>query len=218
MKKLLSTMLVTCICISFCFPVYAAEPIKEDLISISEYEAVIKAEGAKYDVECNVLSYDSDIQITKEMLDYAVNNVRTYAMSIEDSTEKVEIESTTQIDDKSGDINPLSMPVTKNVYGLFTVENAYGSADMRVNANVTVNVQNSNVISVNSTNAYQSGLFINFVSWETTSISSLRNNPSNGWIRLTVNGRATFAYADPWTGITTGYTSNVSKAVTINCD
>lgn len=114
-------MLVICMCISFCFPVYASEPIKEDFVSISEYEAVIKAEGAKY--------------------------------------------------------------------GLFTVANAY-----------------------------QSGLFINFVSWETTSISSLHNNPSNGWIRLTDNARVTSAYADFRTGITTGYTSNVSKAVIIKCN
>lgn len=61
---------------------------------------------------------------------------------------------------------PRAMPVTKDVSSSFQVTNGAGSARMRVDANVTINAQNSNVMSVNSVNVYQNGYSLNFVSWE----------------------------------------------------
>lgn len=218
MKKLVSVMLAMCTCVGLCVPVLAAEPVTNDVVSIEEYEAAIKAEGAKYDIDCNVLSYNPDTKITAEMLDYAVNNVRAYAKSIEKDTQQAPGEITTPVNPVTDSIGIRSMPISKDVSGYFTVNNAYGSASMQADANVTVDARNSTVISVNSTDIYQNGAFVNFDSWETKSVSSKRNSPLTGWITLTVKGRATFSYSDPVTSIKTGYTQNVTKKVKINCD
>lgn len=214
MKKLVSVMLAMCTCVGLCVPALATN----DIISIEEYKAAIKAEGAKYEIDCNVLSYNPDIKITAEMLDYAVNNVRVYAESIEKDTEQASKDITTTVNPATDSIGVRSMPLSKDVSGYFTVSNAYGSASMQVDANVTVDAQNNTVISVNSTDVYQSGAFVNFDSWKTKSVSSKRNSPSTGWITLTVKGRATFSYADPVTSITTGYTHSVTEKVKIDCD
>ncbi len=88
---------------------------------------------------------------------------------------------------------------------------------MAIRANITTNLANGLVMSVNSTSVYQCGLFVSFVSWEPTGVSSIRNSPKNGYVTFTITGLATFSYADPVTSITTGYTSHVTKTVQMNC-
>lgn len=209
MKKVFAVVLA-CLCMCSSLTVFAADYGESEFISIEEYKSAIKEAGEKYGVDCEVLDYNPDIQLTKEMLEKAINDIRLSAESFEVQQVTLNVED--------GNISTRSMPVTKDVYGTFKIKDFYGEATIRVDANVTVNAQNGNVMSVNSTNAYQTGFFINFTSWQTTSISKRLNSPSNGWITLTVSGRATFSYADPWTGITTGYTHNTATPVRIECD
>lgn len=211
MKKLSRIMLTVCMSICMAFSVFAGVPSQDNVVSIDEYTAAIKAEGAKYGIECNILNYDPDVQLTEEMLAYAINNVRVYAKSMKTNEQDVNIVGTSNM------ISPYSMPVTRNLIGDFTIANLYGTANMRVDANVTIDINNDNVISVNSLDAYQIGAFANFQSWELTNISATKNSPSTGWIKVRVQGRVTFSYADPVTSVTTGYTSKVDRNVNIDC-
>lgn len=164
------------------------------------------------------MDYDPSVVITQEMVDNAILDARTYAESIEVQTSCDFIMNTSEGVSAGRGTSAYIMPVTQNVYGNMYISNVYGSAYFKVKANVTVNVQNSIVMSVNSTEVYQEGAFMNYQGWVTTGISSTLNSPSIGFITVNVTGRATFSYADPITGITTGYTSKESKNVIINCN
>ena len=110
------------------------------------------------------------------------------------------------------------MPIENDVTASFQVTNGAGTARMRVDANVTLNAQNSNVISVNSVNVYQNGYSLNFVSWETTRVKTFLNNPQNGWISLEIHGHVTFSAGTPLPFINIGDSTNVIKTVQIACD
>ena len=211
MKKVLSVILVFSLCFSFSSLAFA-----EQFVSIEEYEAAIQAEGEKYGVSCEVLDYDPQVNITTEMLENALDEIRTYAQSL-----KVECDSKAivaeSLSSQVKNAQPKLMPIDADVYTIFIVSSSYGSADMRAEANVTVDGQNDYVISVNSTNVRQSGAFVNFVSWDTIDITTTKNSPSTGWIEMDITGAITFSYADPFTGITTGVTNDVTKVVTIDC-
>lgn len=179
------------------------------LITIEEYEAAMNAEGAKYGIKCDVLAYDPSIQLTQGMLENALRNLKF-------SAENFKI---TDIAPSRTMASTRSMPVRSTFYKEFRAScPPFGWADIRVEADVTVDVQNSYVIQVHNTSAYQYGPFMNFDSWETTKIDTKLNVPRAGWTRATVSGRARFSYADPVTGITTGMTYGVSNAeVYIQC-
>lgn len=113
---------------------------------------------------------------------------------------------------------PRAMPIENDVTASFQVTNGAGTARMRVDANVTLNAQNSNVISVNSVNVYQNGYSLNFVSWETTRVKTFLNNPQNGWISLEIHGHVTFSAGTPLPFINIGDSTNVIKTVQIACD
>lgn len=193
---------------------YAADE-SNNIVPIEDYISAVKEENNKYGIECEIIDYDDNIIITKSMMERSIKNIRKLA----ENMNSVYHEEVFYEDNDTNETNVLrSMPIKKTVSKIFVVENIYGNAGMCVEADVTLNAQNGNVISVDRTEAYQKGQFTNFGSWQTTSISATRNSPSNGYITLVVKGRAMFQYSDPLTGVTTGNTTDVSKTLKINCN
>lgn len=199
MKKIISMILSLTLLFCLSSTAFAAGG---ETITIEEYETALKEEYEKYGVEVEILDYDENIELTREMLNTALNGVTAFVNSIEISDAGTHVEI---------GISPFSMPVTKTVYRYWTYAYIYGSADMRTQVTGTVDAQNSHMILVSSHSTYQCGAFVNFSSWTTTSETVSLNVPSEGYVRVNVNGRITFSYADPLTGITTGYTYGVSK-------
>ena len=197
--------LITMVVMAFSSVAFAAE----DVVTIEEYERALAAEYAKYGVEFKVLDYDDDITLTRDTLNNQLAKVEQVANSFKiiEVTDDINSSLATQ------NISPLAMYYDKDVYKDWTVSNAYGSATMRSEANVTMNGSNNEVISINSYETYQHGTFVNFDDWQTTSMT-VKKNSTKGYIDMTIKGRVTFSYADPYTGIKTGYTSNVSKTLT----
>ncbi len=205
-KKTVAVVLTAAMAMSVGTPVFATED--KNVVSIEEYEQAVQAEAVKYGIEYEVLNYDPDKVLTKDTIEKGVNDVRIYAESFQVMQKDTEATSAKAM---------RVMPLDKDVSKRFLIASAFGTAEMMLDANVTVDAQNAYVMRVNSVEAYQSGLFSGFKSWTTTSISSRLNSPSQGWVSFTVNGRATFSYADPITGIENGYTSNISEPVEIKC-
>ena len=83
--------------------------------------------------------------------------------------------------------------------------------------NVTVNAQNYEVMSVNSSRVSQIGPIVNLLDYEVLSKSTSMNTPSTGYVRGTTRVWASFGYADPVTGILTGYSHEESEIVDIYC-
>ena len=116
-------------------------------------------------------------------------------------------------------VSPRSMPVTRTLYEDFEVNEYFlGKADMRVEVNVTVNVQNGDVMSINSVKVYQYGTYYNFLDWQTVSVERYMNNPNRGWIKLIIRGNITFEYTNPITGSTYGQTEPVLRTIYIDCN
>lgn len=215
MRKILSLLLALFVFLSLSVTVSAATLPDDSSISIDEYERMIQAEGKKYGIDAFVISYNSQKQITPEVVASGLDSVRKYAESR--SAEAVILPKNPP-SDIGGSVSPFGiMPSTKDYAVYFSIANVYGRASMLLETNVTTNLANGTIMYVNSVSASQSGYFVNFVSWETTSIPYVKDSPSNGFVTFTVNGRATFSYADPVTGITTGYTSNESCSVQVDC-
>lgn len=115
---------------------------------------------------------------------------------------------------------PKSMIVTRNYTDSFYVGNWLFPADayIELSANITSDLQNGYVISVNSYSTYAIGYGTNFDYWEETSVSYNENTPSNGTVRFSVSGRAHFSKIDPDTYIRTTYIKTVSnKQLDIYC-
>ncbi len=221
MKKFYCSLSLFCL-IAILLPtqVYASDDILEDsIISIEEYEDAVQAACAEYDIDCYVIDYDPNVQITQEMLEHAITSARQYAESVQSQQDDVIDLGHTYFESvPDNDASPFGvMPSTLDYFGTFFIENAYGNAYMRIDANITTNLASNSIMYVNSTDVYQLGGFVNFVNWTTTSVSYTKEYPYACWVTFYIEGRATFAYADPWTGITTGYTSNESKRVMIDC-
>lgn len=178
--------------------------------TIGDYQNIVQKEADKYDIKINVIKYDASKEITSETIQRGIEEVKDYANSLK----IVDVED--QRNDNS-DLSAYSMIVSRTRTGSFYIENIYGSAYMKVALGVSIDLQNSAVVSVNSKSAYQSGAFVNFVSWQTTGITTTINSPSVGYVAATIQGRGTFSYADPVTGVTTGYTSSFTKRVNVNC-
>ena len=194
---------------------YANEITKH--ISIKEYERILKAEYAKYGVEMKVLDYDENKNITRDVLNDELAKVEYIANSFK-VTDVYNNEPINFSISSLDVIAPLGIFYNKTVFANWIISNAYGNANMRSEANVTIDGGNSNIVSINSKSTYQVGSFINFDNWTTTSMVVTPNSPSTGYIKMDISGRATFSYADPYTGIKTGYTSLVNhKILQVNC-
>ena len=219
-KKLFHVLVAVIITSMFPISVNAAEFVSQGTtqsITIEEYERAIQKECIKYGVEAFILDYDPNICITEDMLIHGVNKAREYAQSV--SVNEITIDNNVREHADSEENNtPYGiMPFTDDYSATFLVENTYGSAEMRLDANITTNIANNTIMYVNSVDVYQLGAFVNFVSWENTNITYEKDYPHNCWVTFTIKGKVTFAYADPWTSITTGYSSNESETVMIDC-
>lgn len=220
MRKMLSLVLAMLLNVAM-LPVSASaaevnanEPNAVQYITIEEYEHALQEEGAKYGIACNVISYDPSVQLTTGMLENALENVRKYAESPKVSHAEV-IYVERQKDDT---LMPSSlMPVTEDFYQTFTVGNIWGTAEMKLRANITYNVQDYSVMNVNSAVAYQSGAYTNFVSWETTSITYRERYPDSRTVTFNVKGLSSFSFTDPNSFITTGYTDEEDVTLRITC-
>ena len=214
MKKLNRILSAAAACMSLTmFAGAFDETAFDDLISIDEYETAIQTEGKKYGMEFYFTEHDSNVKVKREHLNQALNDIRTYGETKETNTLSIN-----KSDSVFNNISPYNMPVTKNVSKAFLIKNMYGRVNMRADANVTVNVQNGDVISVNSTDAYPNGSYSGFVDWNLKNITSQCNVPRKGWIRLTIYGTAQFEYTDPYTNYPTGYYSNEAISLDIECD
>lgn len=212
MKKLVSILL--CVCVFSSLTAFAAKDYYSDIISASEYETLLKEAASQYGIECSLLDYNSDVIFTRAMLEEEINYMKNFAENL-----TIEILTPDNVNANSDTVNPSAMVITKNVYTDIRVESdSIGCADIRVDANVSVNIQNGNVMSVNSLSTYQIGYCINFDQWVPTSVTKRLNTPQNGYIQVSVKGRASFSHTHPVTGIKIGYTENVSKVVNMRCD
>lgn len=212
MKKIIRCLTLAMVLIVSCYS-FAFADVDTSYVSIQEYENSLKAAYAQYGIEFSVLDSNGNVTVPRTILNTDLAKVEKVAKSFKITDIKVVQDNTA-----ANSIMPLSMFYNKTVYKDWTIFNAYGSATMRSEANVTIDGSNSNIAAVNSKSTYQLGTFVNFDSWTTTNMTVTKNSPSTGSIKMVVSGRATFSYADPLTGIKTGYTATVSgKTLTVNC-
>lgn len=226
MKKFIAVMLLACLSMSISLTAVAANSDGavtktsdgNEIVSIEEYVAAVQEEAAKYGIRCYLIDYDPDFKITREMLEAEVERIRKaggfVVQEIGPGQQEVTVSEARDIISYS---IARAMPVTKNVYNTFRVASPlYGSATIRVDANVTVNVQNGDVMSVNSVSARPTGVYVGLKSWKTSSITKSLNKPYHGYISLNVKGEAVFARDSSGTEI--GYIADVQQLVTIDCN
>lgn len=206
MKRVFILMLAF---IFFCMPTVANATSVNEVLAIDEYELLLQEEAAKYDIKCEILEYDKSKTLTYDMLARDVERMK-------ENADTLDIRVIDVFTDDSLETYRAQF-IDRNLSKAFMIYCAYGEAAMRLDTNVTVNLNNSSVVYVNSASAYQFGGFINFVSWTPSGISWHINTPSSGSVRYHITGLATFSYADPVTGITTGYTMNVNRSLDVVC-
>lgn len=212
MKKLVS--ILVCLCVFSSLTSFAANDNCDEVLSVGEYISALKEEASMYGIDCSLLDYNPDVILTKAMLREEINYMKTFATNL--TIESLPTDTTSSNIDEA---TPFVMPVTRNVHEDIRVESdGIGRADIRVDANVTVDMQSGNVMNVNSLSTYQYGYSINFDQWVPTSVTKRLNTPKVGYIQVSVKGRATFSHTNPTTGIKIGYTAEVSKVVNIECD
>ena len=205
------------LCFIFCNLTTVFAAADTNVISIQEYTETLQNAYAKYNVEFEVLDCGDNVVITRDILNRDLRNVDKVAKSFKVVDLEVTVEDASPNFTDANFIVPLSMFYNKTVYVDWVIWSVYGNAGMRSKANVTIDGGNSQIAAVNSYSTYQYGVFINFDKWTTTSMSVTKNSPSAGYIKMVVKGKVTFSYADPVTGIKTGYTSTVSKTLQTNC-
>ena len=200
MKRLLQVLFALLLSLSFC-PVMA-----EDSSSLSkeDYLLALKEEANKYDVDINITEYPE--VITEETISEGVQQVRNIASTFEVNELHFKNESKSNISLAS------NMPVTANRYGYFDVTvGGFLSCTIKVTLNVTTNIDNHKVLSVNSKRANQDGVAFGFSSWETYSISTTLNSPKTGFVETTVKGHCAFNVS----AIT--YSKDVSSYAKVQC-
>lgn len=208
MIKIIKKLLSICLCCIYWNGTSITAFAEKQNLTINDYLMQVQKVADEYDITVSVSDYDDSIPITQEVINRGIENLIEFAegLSIEDGDKSTEI-SYARV-----------MASNKNIYQSFSItDGKYGTAQMKLHLNVTVDLQNSAVIRVNSSETYQQGYFMNFESWTPTGITTTVNNPSVGYVHTIVTGRATFSYADPITSITTGYTTNVYKVFDIKC-
>lgn len=192
---------------------FAFADVDTTYVSIQEYENSLKDAYAQYGIEFCVLDSNGNTTMPRTVLNTELEKVEKVAKSFKITNIQV-VQDNTVVNS----VTPLSMFYDKTVHSNWLIQNLYGHAGMRSEANVTINGSNDNIVAVNSKDTYQKGAFINFDEWTTTSMTVTKNLPKNGSIRIVVSGRATFSYADPITGIKTGYTATISgRILTVDC-
>lgn len=187
----------------------------DENITIQEYEAAIKNECKKYGIECEILNYNPKIEITEKDLTAELDRIRKFG---ERKKEEEFIDISNSIYKFPTTISPRIMPQTKNVSETFKIDCVYGWVNMKLAANITINVQAGNIMYINSYDVYPSGTYVNFDSYTLKSVTYTQDRPSLGWITFTVKGTARFSYTDPYLQITTGYNVDSTETVKVDCN
>lgn len=204
--------LILCNCSILAF---ASSNTADENISIQEYEAAIQNECKKYDIECEILNYNPKIEITKKDLAAELDRIRKFG---EHKKERTFIDNASSNYEFPTTISPRIMPQNKNVSGTFRIDCVYGWVNMKLTANITINVQAGNIMYINSYDVYPSGTYVNFDSYTLKSVTYTKDHPSLGWITFTINGTARFSYTDPYLQITTGYNVDSTETVKVDCN
>ena len=227
MKKFVSVVLTLCLCMSSGITALAADSSESEVISIDEYTATLKAEAAKYNIDCEVLSYDPEIQITRAMLNDEIKQLslfastpKTYVVATPDILESTDLGASGTIHTNDNDSQLRSMPVRRYLSTTFSVgsNSPIGRATIKVKVDVHVNVQNGNVMHINDISIYQTGYALNLESWTLNSYSYRLNKPNNGWVAITIYGAAIFSVTNPSSGVKVSYTDAGPFIVTIDCN
>lgn len=213
MKKIIGLVMCLLLCVSVELPAMAVED--NDTIPVDEFVEIVKAEAALHGLECEVLSYDPTVSLTKKDLEQVLADLNSNALSGAVAVAGANGVQAHGVSPESESVSPLSMYETKNVYEYFSLSNECGLAGFQISANVTIDLQNNYVVSINSVNVKQSGASVNFVSWTTNSITKKTNSPSSGYITLTVTGTLTTEYTA--LGMTFGFSSDHTVTKEINC-
>lgn len=207
-KKIFAMILATALCLPLCIPAFASE---SDTITIEEYERAINEEGLKNGVRCEVLSYDENKEITHDMLIRGLESIRAFA---ESRSVVFSSENNALIYNPITPLSPVPSTMTRDT--TFRISCLYGAAIIRVQAEAIVDINSGAIMSVNSITAEPYYSYINLKSWTLKSITYQKNCPSTGSLKVHVVGVANFSYADPITGIDTGYIWDVDQYVYIN--
>ena len=211
MKKINSIVLGAAVSLflgtSFVTPIQA----NDNLYSIFDYCLAVQDEAEKYGIEVTIFDYDTSKPITEQTIEYGVESVQKFANSIQIKEVNTSLESS---EDKSASRAIIPERRTRSKSHIITC--AFGAVNITVQATADVDVNALRIMYVYSTNAYPNGYNINFSSWSTESISQNDNSPSDGYLSGRVIGLCSFTYADPITGISTGYSSREGFDYTIN--
>lgn len=181
---------------------------RDRVISIEEYVSALQEAYAEYGVKVELLDYDPTVTITYGMLCDELATVEYKATTIEIR----ELSSDVVYKQDQHEENSLhAMPITATASTTWNITKPGGSAYMKTTVTAKVDPINNAVVSVTSYSTKQSGAFVNFLSWTTSSHTGRRNSPSTGRIAVTIEGDCRFAQAIPGSGTIIGYTYEISQ-------
>lgn len=174
-------------------------------ISIEECKSAIQDVGEKYGINCELQNYDpsdsitqADLEETLAKLDKTLSEIDSFEVTIEP------VNASDNLDSLVVDM-PLverSMPVRDTFYSDETYRILYptGYAYLRARADVTVDAQNANIITVHDADVYQYGASLNFYSWDTYDIDWTENVPRAGMLDVDFVGTVRYNIVDTGLG------------------
>lgn len=203
MKKFLELFLIITFVVYF--GLISSFAYSSEVISPEEYEKTLKSAYEKYGVEFELISYDSDQIFTQDMLKDELEKVAQISTSGRSYLKESGIVNSGAVDTTGDILIKRVMPVSKTVYAVQNCTHLpYGSADIRVEADIVVDGENEELISIEDVDAYQWGQYIGFAGWVTTYKTASKY--SNNQIKIYVEGRLSLEYTSPGTSIVVGYT------------
>lgn len=212
-KTIISFLIVLTMAFSLFTPVYAVNSNDDTVISFEEFNEAVKAAYAQYNITFNCTRINEDFVYTKGLLNEKLEDIKKEisAQNYDPTTRSFvsyAIETSTT---QPNIIQPNAMYVNKNFVNERWIDSPsqMGGATIRVNVNATCNVQNAQVVSINSVNSYRMGYGVNFESWVQTG-QSMGINYNRDWITGDVYGTLTVSYIDPKLNIEVSYASEHS--------
>ena len=175
-------------------------------MTLSEYVSAIQQVANDYGITVDAYDYEESATFTEEMLEQEIHAVKEFG-TILNETNGLQIIGEP---DYISRVIPSKATFTKdfsiNQYG-------YGNAGFRLTLNVTLDLQNAAVISVDGKSVVQYGSYSNLKSYNVKSIHAIPNNPYNGDINTTVVLQVTFE--KPSGNGTMGYTGEYTRSFII---
>ncbi len=208
MKKSLCMVLSICIILSVTITANAEE---NEVITFEEYYNTVKGAYAQYGIEYDVISRDESVILTREMLNVKLANIAEGAATLKDSTEVDANISTDTIENVESSVRPAAyMPIQQEYRYCKTIVGYAGLlpcvADIYLIVEITANVDNGDLLSIDDYRSVQLGGATNFDSW-TVEEMTVTPNFYNETFYAEAIGYFRGSYADPLTGINESYTS-----------